>query len=155
MLDKSSEELAFPALFPKGWYEYSSGWQVVISPVKYFNARFQHYSGRPSATNAEYNFFAQFIIEQKKVSDSINNALKKVYGQSVTASQLRASPYRLVNLICEDQAYVFLRKIPTTPRCCRLVFTPCGLSSLPFKFPFAFQIIITYIYSNDILIVKN
>ena len=82
---------------PKGIYEYSSGWQVAISPVKYFNARLQHYSGR-FATNPEYNFFfAQFIIEQKKVSDSINIALKKVHGQSVTASQLRANPYRLIS----------------------------------------------------------
>ena len=54
-------------------------------------------------------FFAQFIIEQKKVSDSRNIALKKVHGQSVTASQLRANPYRLVNLICQDQAYLFQR----------------------------------------------
>ena len=54
-----------------------------------------------------HTFFAQFIIEQNKVSDSINIALKKVHGQSVTASQLRANPYtcRLVNLICKDQAY--------------------------------------------------
>ena len=45
--------------------------QVVILPVKYFNARLQHYSGR-FATNLEYNFFffAQFRIEQKKVSVS-------------------------------------------------------------------------------------
>ena len=51
-------------------------------------------------------FFAQFIIEQKKVTDSISIALKKVHKQSVTASQLRANPYRLVNLLCEDQAYL-------------------------------------------------
>ena len=30
-------------------------------------------------------FFAQFIIEQKKISDGINIALKKVYSQFVTA----------------------------------------------------------------------
>jgi len=35
--------------------------------------------------------------------------------QSVTASQLRASPFRLVNPICQDQAYLFPRKIPGTP----------------------------------------
>jgi len=45
--------------------------------VKYFNARLQHYSGR-FATNPEYLlFFAQFIIEKRKVSDSINIALRK------------------------------------------------------------------------------
>ena len=46
------------------------------------------------------------------MSDSIDIALKKVHGQSVTASQLRANPYRLVNLTCEDQAYLFQRQIP-------------------------------------------
>jgi len=46
----------------------------------------------------------KFIIEQKNVSDSISIALKNVHGHSATASQLRASPYRLVN-----------RKIPGTP----------------------------------------
>ena len=63
---------------------------VSISPVKYFNARLLHYSGR-FATNPEYLFLAQFIIEQKKVSDSINIALKKIHGQSVTAAELRAN----------------------------------------------------------------
>ena len=46
------------------------------------------------------------------MSDSIDIALKKVHGQSVTASQLRANPYRLVNLTCEDQAYLFQGQIP-------------------------------------------
>lgn len=114
MLDKQCEELAFPVLFPKGRYGYTAEQQVTISPVKYFNAILLHYSGR-FATNPEYLFFAQFIIEQKRVSDSINIALKKVHGQSVTASQLRANPQRLVNLICQDQAYLFLRQIPGTP----------------------------------------
>ena len=50
-------------------------------------------------------FFAQFIIEQKKVSDSINIALKKVHGHSVTAAQLRSNPQGFQNLIFQDQAY--------------------------------------------------
>ena len=60
-------------------------------------------------------FFAQFIIERKKVSDSIHIALKKVHGESVSASQLRANPHRLASLICEDEAYLFQRQIPGTP----------------------------------------
>ena len=60
-------------------------------------------------------FFAQFIIEQKKVSDSINIALKKVHDQPVTASHIRSSVQTLQNLICQDQAYLFLRQIPGTP----------------------------------------
>ena len=62
-------------------------------------------------------FFGLFIIEQNRVSDSRNIALKKVHGQSGNASQLRANTYRLVNLICKDQAkpYFFQRQIPGTP----------------------------------------
>lgn len=114
MTDKQCEELAFPVLFPKGRYGYTAEREIMLSPVKYFNARLLHYSGR-FATNPEYLFFAQFIIEQKKVSDSINIALKKVHGHSVTAAQLRSNPQGLQNLICQDQAYLFLRQIPGTP----------------------------------------
>ena len=115
MLDKQCEELAFPVLTPEGRYDYSSGWQVAISLMKYFNARLQHY-GRFAISPEYIFFFAQFIIEQKKVSDSINIiALKKVQGQSVTASQLRVNLYRLANFIWEDQAYLFQRQLPGTP----------------------------------------
>ena len=111
MTDKLCEELAFPVLFPKGRYGFSAEQDIKLSPVKYFNARLLHYSGR-YATNPEYLFFAQFIIEQKKVSDSINIALKKVLGHSLTASQVRSNKQILQNLISQDQAYLFLRQIP-------------------------------------------
>ena len=44
-----------------------------------------------------YIFFAQFIIEQKKVSDSIDIALKKVHGQRITASQVMSNTQILQN----------------------------------------------------------
>ena len=103
MTDKHCKELAFLAFLA-----------VKLSPTKYFNARLLHYSGR-FAMNPEYLFFAQFIIEQKKVSDSINIALRKVHGQSLTASHLRSNVQSLQNLICQDQAYLVLRQIPGTP----------------------------------------
>ena len=114
MTDKHCEELAFPVLFPTGRFGYTVERAVNLSPTKYFNARLLHYSGR-FAMNPEYLFFAQFIIEQKKVSDSINIALSKVHGQSLTASHLRSNIQSLQNLICQNQAYLFLRQIPGTP----------------------------------------
>ena len=60
-------------------------------------------------------FFAQFVIEQKKVSDSINIALKKIQGQPLTASQIKSDVNKLKSLVCQDQAYLFLRQIPGTP----------------------------------------
>ena len=65
MMDKRCEELAFPVLFPKGRYVYTTEREIKLTPTKYFNARLLHHSGR-FATNPEYLFFAQFIIEQRR-----------------------------------------------------------------------------------------
>ena len=101
-------------MFPRGRFGYTKERKINLTPTKYFNARLLHHSGRFS-TNPEYLFFAQFIVEQKKVSDSINIALKRVHGQSITASQLKSNVQTLQNLICQDQSYLFLRQIPGTP----------------------------------------
>ena len=114
MTDRHCEELAFPVLFPKGRFGYKMDRKEKLTPVRYFNARLLHYSGR-FAMNPEYLFFAQFIIEQKKVSDSINIALKKLQGQPLTASQFRSNEQCVKNLIFKDQAYLFLRGIPGSP----------------------------------------
>ena len=114
MTDKLCEELSFPVLFPKGQFGYTTERDTKLSPIKYFNARLLHYSGK-FATNPEYLFFAQFIMEQKKISDSINIALKKVHGQSVTASQVKSNTQDFQNLLMQDQAYLFLRQIPGSP----------------------------------------
>ena len=114
MTDRHCEELAFPVLFPKGRFGYKMDRKEKLTPVRYFNARLLHYSGR-FAMNPEYLFFAQFIIEQKKVSDSINIALKKLQGQPLTASQFRSNEQCVKNLIFKDQAYLFLRSIPGSP----------------------------------------
>ena len=114
MTDKKCEQLAFPVLFPKGRFGYMEERKIKLSPVKYFNARLLHYSGR-FATNSEYLFFAQFVTEQKTVADSINIALKKIQGQPITASQIKSDVNKLKSLVCQDQAYLFLRQIPGTP----------------------------------------
>ena len=114
MMDRYCEELAFPVLFPLGRFGYKRDRKIKLTPVKYFNARLLHFSGR-FAMSPEYLFFAQFIIEQKKVSDSITIALKKLHGQPVTASQVRSNEQSIKNLIFKEQAYLFLRSIPGSP----------------------------------------
>ena len=87
MTDKHCEELAFPVLFPNGRFGYTAERSVNLSPSKYFNACLLHYSGR-FPMNSEYLFFAQFIIEEKKVSSS---------------------------LVFQDQVYLLLRHVPGSP----------------------------------------
>ena len=111
MTDKHCEELAFPVLFPNGRFGYIAEKSVNLSPSKYFNARLSYYSSR-FAMNPEYLFFAQFIIEQKIVSDSINIALSELHGQSLTASDLRSNVQKLK---FQEQAYLFLRHVPGSP----------------------------------------
>ena len=41
--------------------------------------------------------------------------MKKVPGKPLTAPHIRSSVQTLQNLICQDQAYLFLRQIPGTP----------------------------------------
>ena len=82
--------------------------------MKYFNARLLHYSGG-FATNSEYLFFAQFVLEQKKVADSINIALKKIQGQPITVSQIKSDANKFKSLVCQDQAYLLLRQVSGTP----------------------------------------
>ena len=114
MTDKLCEELSFPVLFPKEKFGYTAEREIKLSPTKYFNARLLHYSGR-FATNSEYLFFAQFIMEQKKICDSVNIALKKIHGQSTTASQVKSNTQDFQNLLLQGQAYLFLRQIPGSP----------------------------------------
>ena len=57
MTDRHCEELAFPVLFPKGRFGYKMERKEKLTPVRYFNARLLHYSGR-FAMNPEYLFFA-------------------------------------------------------------------------------------------------
>ena len=80
----------FPVIFPKGRFRYMVERAVCLSPTRYFNARLSNYSNR-FAMNADYLFFAQFIKEQEKESDSINIAVTKIHGLSLTASNLRSS----------------------------------------------------------------
>ena len=85
--------------------------KIKLSPVKFCNGRRLHYSGR-FTMNPKYLLFALFVVKQKRVSDNINIALKKVHGESVTASQIKSDANQLKGLICQDQAYLFLIQIP-------------------------------------------
>ena len=106
MQDKHCEELPFPVLLPMGRFGYQVERRVKLSPTRYFNARLLNYTGK-FAANPEY------IMEQKKVQDSINIAFKKMFGQRLTASQVRhVSSNTMNHLIFSDQAYYFMKNIP-------------------------------------------
>ena len=49
---------------------------------------------------------------QKKISDSIAVALRKIHGRSVTASDVRNNSQNLHDFILSNQAYLLMRNIP-------------------------------------------
>ena len=118
MLDKYCEELSFPVLFPTGRFGFQCERDVKLSPVKYVNARLLNYTGR-FASNSEYLFLMQYIVEHKKVSDSINIAPKKIRGNTLKVADVRKNTEQLQQMIHNDQAYLFLRQIPGSPPYCQ------------------------------------
>ena len=112
--DQYCEELAFPFLFPTGKFGYKVSRPVHLTPTKYFNQRRLHFSQRFS-TNADYIFFAHYVLQQTNLFNQINIATKKVKG-TITAGQLQANfQESLRSFICEDQGYLFMNSIKGTP----------------------------------------
>ena len=64
MTDRHCEELAFPVLFPKGRFGYKMDRKEKLTPVRYFNARLLHYSGR-FAMNPESLFLHNLSLHKK------------------------------------------------------------------------------------------
>ena len=118
MSDQFCEELSFPTLLPTGKFGFNADRDVPLSVIKYGNSRLLNHTGR-FASNPEYLFFMQYVIEQKKVADSISIALRKIQGQGMTAGSLRSGMQHLENMIYSDRAFVFLQKIPGSPSYCK------------------------------------
>ena len=76
--------MSFPVLFPQRRFGYMAERNIKLSPVLW-----------PICYQFRIPFFAQFVIEQKKVADSINIALKKVKAQTLTTSQIKSDVNKL------------------------------------------------------------
>lgn len=48
------------------------------------------------------------------MSDSVSIALKKIQTQPLTAAEVKSDLNKLKSLVCQEQAYLFLRQIPGT-----------------------------------------
>ena len=112
--DQFCEELAFPYLFPTGKFGHKAGRPIQLTPTKYFNQRLLNYTQRFSS-NADYIFFAHYILQQTNLFNQIHIATKKVKG-NITAGQLQTNFNQTINtFLCEDQGYTFMNSIKGTP----------------------------------------
>ena len=80
LFDKKCEELAFPKIFFRGKFGYTFPREHHLTPTRYFNQRLLNFS-QTFASNSDYIFFEQSVLQQKNLNDQINIAMKKVTGQ--------------------------------------------------------------------------
>ena len=106
MTDKKCEELAFPALFPKGQFGFTEDRKIKLSPVKYFNARLLHYSGR-FANKSRVSFLCTIYNGTKKASDSLWPTCNCI------SNKIRCKQVKRFNL--SRSGISVLRQIPGTP----------------------------------------
>ena len=77
--DELCEELAFLKLFPEGKFGYKALRAVPLPAAKYFKQRLLNYTQR-FASDADYIFFAQYVLQISHLCSNINMAFKKVSG---------------------------------------------------------------------------
>ena len=113
--DENCEEMAFPHLIPTGKYGYKIEREIPLSPVKYFNQRLLNYT-QNFASDSDYIFFANYVVQQTNLRSRINIAMKKVPGNNLTAGMFSQS-YRetVANFIANDEAFSFMNGIKGTP----------------------------------------
>ena len=113
LFDKNCEELAFPKIFFRGEFGYTSPREHHLTPTRYFNQLLLHFS-QTFASNIDYIFFAQSVLQQKNMNDQINIAMKKVTGQ-LTAGMFANYGESVKGFASNDQGFLFMNQIKGTP----------------------------------------
>ena len=113
LFDKNCEELAFPKIFFRGEFGYTSPREHHLTPTRYFNQLLLHFS-QTFASNIDYIFFAQSVLQQKNMNDQINIAMKKVTGQ-LTAGMFANYDMSVKPFVSNNQGFVFMNQIKETP----------------------------------------
>ena len=106
--------MAFPNLLPTGCFGYKVVRDVKLTPLKYFNQRLLNYK-QHFASNSDYIFFAQFVLQQLSLYSLINIAMKKSLG-NVTAGMLASNLKQTVqSAIAANSGFTFMNTIKGSP----------------------------------------
>ena len=113
LFDKNCEELAFPKIFFRRKFGYTFPREHHLTPTRYFNQRLLNFS-LTFASNSDYIFFEQSVLQQKNLNDQINIAMKKVTGQ-LTAGMFANYDESVKRFVSNDQSFLFMNQIKGTP----------------------------------------
>ncbi|XP_066928370.1 uncharacterized protein [Clytia hemisphaerica] len=113
--DENCEMLAHPHLFPKGKFGFNVQRNVKLSPSKYFNQRLLNYTQK-FASDPDYIFFANSVIQQVSLTSQINVAMRKVAASNLNAGMLSQNFKETVKqFIANDKAFAFMSTVKGTP----------------------------------------
>ena len=114
MSDPQFELMCNPYKFCFGNAGFSKQRDRKLTYRKYFNARLLDIDGR-FASDLDYLFVAQYIVESKQVLDDGNNfAWRQKPSQQFTASQVQDGAF-LSEHMRDDEAYIFLKNVRGSP----------------------------------------
>ena len=85
--DKFWKKFGHPDLIPTGQYGYKVEREIPLTPSKYFNQRFLHYTQKFASDN-NYIFFAHTVLQKVQLSCQISIAMKKVVSNDLIAGML-------------------------------------------------------------------
>ncbi len=109
MTDTNFEAMSNPEKFPYGTGCFSNEKPCKLSYQKYFNQRLLNVDGR-FASDTDYLFTAQYIVEAKKILDDCNHFIFRQKPGNVTASQARDESF-VSQCLRKDKAYRFLKNV--------------------------------------------
>ena len=113
MSDTSFETMSNPDKFPYGTGCFSAKRPRRLTYQKYFNQRLLNVDGR-FASDTDYLFTAQYIVEAKKIQDDCNHFIFRQKPGNLTASQARDESF-VSQCLRKDKAYRFMKNIRGSP----------------------------------------
>ena len=114
LFDEKCEELAFPKTLFKEKFGYTFPREPYLTSAKYFNQRLFN-CPQTFASNSNYIFFPQTVLQQNNLSDKINMAMKKVTTGRLTPSMFAKYEESMRHFVSNDQVFLFMNQIKRTP----------------------------------------
>ena len=111
--DEHFESMSNPDKFPYGRGCFSDKRPCKLTYKKYFNQRLLNVDGR-FASDVDYLFTAQYIVEAKQIQDDCNSFVFRQKSRNLTAGQAKDQAF-VGQCLREDKAYRFMKNVRGSP----------------------------------------
>ena len=113
MPDEHFESMSNPDKFPYGSGCFTNKRHCRLTYKKYFNQRLLNVDGR-FASDTDYLFTAQYIVEAKQIQDDCNCFIWRQKPESLAADQAKDQAF-VGRCLHKDKAYRFMKNVRGSP----------------------------------------